>query len=180
MLKLISALSIIFLLSACGSKNMMTNKTILDKTTVKNFEIDRYLGEWYEIARFQHSFEKDLVGVTATYSMRPDGKIKVLNQGYKNSLDGKLKQATGVAKIPDPEHPARLKVSFFWIFFAEYNIMELDTINYSWALVGSSSENYLWILSRNKTMDDQTYEMLVNNAKVRGYDVERLFRVPQH
>ncbi len=155
-----------------------TNKGMIDKTTVKEFNLDRYLGTWYEIARFPHSFEKGLVGVTATYSMRPDGKIKVLNQGRKESLNGELSSAEGKAKIPDPSEPGHLKVSFFWIFYAEYNILELDK-DYQYALIGSSSEKYLWILSRTPKMDENVFRFLVEKAEQRGYDISKLIRVPQ-
>jgi lipocalin len=151
---------------------------MLDKTTVKSLDLNRYLGTWYEIARFPHSFEKNLVGVTATYSLREDGKIKVLNQGYKNTLDGELSKAEGKAKIPDPLKPANLKVSFFWIFYAEYNVLELDE-NYQYAMIGSSSAKYFWILSRTPQMDDTTYEMLLEKAQKRGYDLSKLEKVPQ-
>ena len=156
-----------------------TNKAgMIDKTTVKQLDLERYLGTWYEIARFPHSFEKGLVGVTATYSMRPDGKIKVLNQGRKESLDGELSQAEGKAKIPDPAEPGRLKVAFFWIFYAEYNVLELGE-NYEYALIGSSGDKYLWILSRTPQMDEEVYLSLVTKAEQRGYDVSKLIRVPQ-
>lgn len=151
---------------------------MIDKTTVKELDLKRYLGTWYEIARFPHSFEKGLVGVTANYSMRPDGKIRVINQGYLGSLDGELSRAEGKAKIPNPKEPARLKVAFFWIFYAEYNVLELGE-NYDYALIGSSSENYLWILSRSPQMDEKLYQSLVEKARMRGYSVEKLERVPQ-
>ncbi len=157
-----------------------STKTLIDKTTVSELDINRYLGKWYEIARFQHSFEKDLVGVTATYKLRNDGKIDVTNAGYENTLDGKYKEANGIAKIPDPSEPGQLKVSFFLFFFAEYNVLELDTANYQYALIGSSTPNYLWILSRTPEMDETTYNMLVNEAQNRGYDTGKLFKVPQN
>ncbi|HBL77960.1 MAG TPA: lipocalin [Prolixibacteraceae bacterium] len=155
-----------------------TKSQMIDKTTVKELDLDRYLGTWYEIARFPHSFEKGLVGVTATYSKRPDGKIKVLNQGRKESLDGEISVAEGKAKIPDLSKPANLKVAFFWIFYAEYNVLELDE-NYQHVLIGSSSDKYLWILSRSPQMDEATYQSLVENARQRGYDVSKLVKVPQ-
>jgi len=93
-------------------------KSKIDKTVVEQLDIEKYLGTWYEIARFDHSFERGLVGVKANYSMRDDGKIKVLNSGYKGSLDGAFSEAIGKAKIPDPNIPSKLKVSFFWIFMA--------------------------------------------------------------
>ena len=151
----------------------------IDTSTVENFNVNRYLGTWYEIARFQHSFEKELVGVTANYSVREDGKIKVVNSGYKDSFSGKFKSITGKAKIPDPSNPAKLKVSFFLFFYADYYVLELDTINYGYALVGSSSENYLWILSRTSSLPDEIYNSLVTKARNRGYNVSLLYKVPQ-
>ena len=157
----------------------MKNKSGVDNSVVKNFELEKFLGKWYEIARFQHRFEKDLVGVTADYSLRKDGKIDVLNQGYEFILDGKLKQAKGIAKVPDVEQPAKLKVSFFWFFYADYFVMELDSVNYQYALIGSSSDDYLWIMSRTPQLDETVYNQLVEKAKSRGYDVSKLYVVPQ-
>jgi apolipoprotein D and lipocalin family protein len=172
-LHLLFLLSCLFCLSCIN-----TNSQMLDKTTVKSLDLNRYLGTWYEIARFPHSFEKNLVGVTATYSLREDGKIRVLNQGYKNTLDGELSKAEGKAKIPDPTKPANLKVSFFWIFYAEYNVLELDD-NYQYAMIGSSSDKYFWILCRTPQMDQTTYEMLLEKARKRGYNLAKLEKVAQ-
>lgn len=155
-----------------------TNSQMIDKTTVKELDLNRYLGTWYEIARFPHSFEKDLVGVTATYSLREDGKIKVLNQGYKNTLDGELSVAEGKAKIPEKSQPGKLKVSFFWIFYGDYNVLELDE-NYQYVMIGSSTPKYFWILSRTPQMDAATYEMLLEKARKRGYNLDKLYKVPQ-
>ena len=155
-----------------------TNSQMLDKTTVKELDLNRYLGTWYEIARFPHSFEKNLVGVTATYSLRDDGKIRVLNQGYKNTLNGELSVAEGKAKIPDPSEPGKLKVSFFWIFYGDYNVLELDE-NYQYVMIGSSTDKYFWILSRTPQMSPETYEMLLDKARKRGYNLDKLVKVPQ-
>jgi len=171
--RLLLILSLLFSISCTK-----TNSQMIDKTTVKSLDLNRYLGTWYEIARFPHSFEKDLVGVTATYSLREDGKIRVLNQGYKNTLDGELSVAEGKAKIPDPQKPANLKVSFFWIFYAEYNVLELDE-NYQYAMIGSSSDKYFWILCRTPQMNDTTYEMLLEKARKRGYNLAKLEKVAQ-
>jgi apolipoprotein D and lipocalin family protein len=149
-----------------------------DTTTVKDLDIERYLGTWYEIARFPHSFEKGLAGVTASYSLRDDGKIRVINQGYRGSVEGRLSRAEGKAKIPDPANPARLKVSFFLFFYGDYYVLELDK-DYRWAMIGSSSPDYFWILSRTPRMDEEIYRMLLENAKRRGYDLSRLIRVEQ-
>jgi lipocalin len=109
--RLLLILSILFLLSCTK-----TNSQMIDQTTVKTLDLNRYLGTWFEIARFQHSFETNLVGVTATYSLRGDGKIEVLNQGFKNTLDDVRSKAVGKAKIPNKLEHGKLKVSFFWIF----------------------------------------------------------------
>lgn len=146
--------------------------------TVENFELQKYLGKWYEIARFDHSFEKGLVGVTATYTLEQKGFVKVLNEGYKNTLDGKHSIAVGKAKIPDKSCPSKLKVSFFLFFYADYNILELDK-DYQWAIVGSNSDNYLWILSRTPHLDNTTYQMLLDKAKSHGYDLTKLIKVEQ-
>lgn len=163
-----------FMVLSCAK----TNSQMIDKTTVKELDLNRYLGTWYEIARFPHSFEKGLVGVTATYSIRDDGKIKVLNQGYKNTLDGELSIAEGKAKIPNKAEPGKLKVSFFWIFYADYFVLELDE-NYQYAMIGSSSPKYFWILSRTPQMAPEVYEMLLEKARKRGYNLEKLVEVLQ-
>jgi lipocalin len=151
---------------------------MIDKTVVKELNLEKYLGTWYEIARYDHRFERGLVGVTATYSMRDDGMIKVLNTGYKETLDGKRSEAEGKAKIPNPEEPSKLKVSFFWIFYGDYYVMELGE-DYQYAVIGSSSDKYLWILSRTPKMDADLYQNLLTNLTKRGYDVSKLIEVPQ-
>ena len=151
---------------------------MIDRSVVQEFDIDRYLGRWYEIARYDHKFERGLEGVTANYSFREDGKIKVVNAGYKGSLDGPRSEAVGRAMIPDPKVPARLKVSFFWFFYGDYYVLELDG-DYQWSLVGSSIDKYLWILSRSPRMDKTLYEDLLDRLRKRGYDVDKLIKVQQ-
>lgn len=171
--RLLLVLSLLFSLSCTK-----TNSQMIDTSTVKELDLNRYLGTWYEIARFPHSFEKNLVGVTATYSMRDDGKIKVVNQGYKNTLDGELSVAEGKAKIPDKSEPGKLKVSFFWIFYGDYFVLELDE-NYQYVMIGSSSPKYFWILSRTPQLSPEIYEMLLDKARKRGYNLDKLEKVPQ-
>jgi len=170
---LIVLLALLFMTISCNGQNAM-----IDKTVVEDLDINRYLGKWYEIARYDHRFERNLVGVTATYSFRKDGKIKVVNSGFKETLDGKKSDATGKAKIPDPNIPSRLKVSFFWCFYGDYFVLELEE-DYQWAVIGSSSDKYLWILSRTPQMDENVYNDLLNNLTDRGYDVNNLIRVEQ-
>jgi lipocalin len=172
-IRLLLVFNLILLLSCTN-----TNSQMIDKTTVRELDLNRYLGKWYEIARFPHSFEKNLVGVTATYSLRDDGKIKVLNQGYKNTLDGELSVAEGKAKIPNKQEPAKLKVSFFWIFYGDYNVLELDE-NYQYVMIGSSSPKYFWILSRTPQMAPEVYEMLLEKARKRGYNLDKLVKFLQ-
>ncbi len=150
-----------------------------DRSTVKVLDLNRYLGTWYEIARFPHSFEKNLVGVTATYRLKDDGMIEVLNQGFKNTLDGKLSKVIGKAKIPDKAEPGKLKVSFFWIFYGDYFVLELDQENYQYVMIGSSSDKYFWILGRTPQMDPAVYNMLLEKARKRGYILDKLYKVPQ-
>ena len=160
-------------------RSFKMQKSKIDKTVVKTLDLDRYLGTWYEIARYDHRFERGLVGVTANYSMRDDGKIKVINSGYKDSLTGKYSEATGKAKIPDPvNEPAKLRVSFFWNFYGDYFVLELEE-NYKWAIIGSGSDKYLWILSRSPKMDNTEYEECLDKLRKRGYDVSKLIEVQQ-
>jgi len=166
---------LIFLLFTSCSNNAQTQTPSMK--TVENVDLARYMGVWYEIARFPHSFEKGLVGVTATYTLKTNGKVEVINQGYKDSLTGKLKRAKGFAKVPNPNEPGRLMVYFFWPFGGEYLILDLDQ-NYQYVLVGSSSLNYLWILCRSPKMDDETYNQLIEKAKSLGFDTSKLSRVP--
>jgi lipocalin len=162
-----------FLSISCNSQ-----KSMIDKSVVKELNIEKYLGTWYEISRFNHKFERGLVGVTASYSFREDGKIKVINSGFKETLDGERSEAIGKAKIPNPNIPAKLKVSFFWIFYGDYFVLELDK-DYQWAIIGSSSDKYLWILSRSPKMDETLYNELLNKLTKRGYNIDKLISVEQ-
>ncbi len=152
---------------------------VMDLTTVKELDLNRYMGKWYEIARFPHFFEKGLVGVTATYRLLEDGKIEVINAGFKTTLDGERSTAVGKAKLPEKLEPGKLKVSFFWIFYSDYFVLELDSKNYQYAMIGSSSDKYFWILGRTPQMDPSTYSMLLDKARKRGYKLDQLYKVPQ-
>ena len=147
-------------------------------TAVDSVELDRYLGEWYEIASYPAWFQRGCTAVTARYSLRDDGRIKVVNSCRKGSLDGKLKQSTGRAKVVDMETNAKLKVSFFGPFWGNYWIIDLDP-DYQWAVVGEPKRKYLWILSRNRSMDDETYESILDRLENKGYDPDGLHRTLQ-
>lgn len=116
----------------------------IDNSTITAFDLNRYLGKWYEIARYDHAFERNLVGTTAEYSLRDDGMIKVLNSGYLYTLDGKFKESVGKAKPNKNGKPGQLRVSFFGPFYSNYYILDLAP-DYSYSVVGSSSPKYLWI-----------------------------------
>lgn len=145
---------------------------------VADVSLERYAGTWYEIARFPHFFEKDLDCVTATYILRADGRIDVLNQGRKISSPTEMKSAKGVAWIPDPSQPAKLHVRFFWPFYGKYWILQLDP-DYRYALVGHPSRKYLWILAREKKLDDSVFNALTEKAQQLGFDTGKLERVNQ-
>ncbi len=148
----------------------------VDNTPVGSLDLPRYLGRWYEIARFDHSFERGMSRVAAEYRLRDDGKVEVVNSGWK---DGKFKQALGKAKQPDPEkNPALLKVSFFLFFYSDYRVLMLSD-DYSVALVGSSSDKYLWILSRTPVLPQETLDAVLAEARRRGYDTSKLIWVDQ-
>lgn len=164
------------ILVSCG---FLFNRKKINNETIKNVDINRYTGKWYEIARFPHPFEKGLVGVTATYNLKSDNSIEVINSGYKETFNGKFKTSVAKAIIPNYNEKGKIKVSFVWFFSADYNIMELDTIHYQWSMVGSSSPNYFWILSRTPQMDTTIYNMLLKNAAKRGYDTTKIELVLQ-
>ena len=123
--------------------NLSCTQHIINKETVQTLDLHRYMGKWFEIARFDHRFEHNLVGATVEYSFLPNGDIEVVNSGYWGNFSGSFKRAKGIAKITDPTCPSKLKVCFFMRFYAEYNIMEIDEDNYSYALVGSNTSDYL-------------------------------------
>ena len=173
-LKTTFLIAFLFFIITGGCQNKKSEE--MNTTTVIELDLQQYLGKWYEIARFDHRFERGLVGVTATYSMRDDGKIRVLNQGFKNTLDGELSVVEGKAKLTD--EPGKLKVSFFWIFYADYFVMELDE-NYQWALIGSKSDKYLWILSRTPKLDESLKKLILEKARTRGYNISKLIWVEQ-
>jgi apolipoprotein D and lipocalin family protein len=145
---------------------------------VSHVDLNRYLGTWYEIARFPNRFQEGCVASRATYTLLEDGKIGVLNQCYKGGLSGELSSATGKAWVVDKETNAKLKVSFFWPFTGDYWIIDLGE-NYEYAVVGHPSRTYLWILSRTPEMEDALYSRLLERLRTQGYDTTKLTRSPQ-
>ncbi|MBL0177202.1 MAG: lipocalin family protein [Ignavibacteria bacterium] len=145
---------------------------------VRGFDLNRYLGTWYEIARLDHSFERGLEKVTATYSLRDDGGVRVLNKGFKTAK-GEWKEAEGKAYFLETPDIGRLKVSFFGPFYGGYNIMELDKERYQYSMVCGPDLSYLWILSRTPVMDKTILQRLVAKAKSLGFETESLIYPPR-
>lgn len=145
----------------------------VDNSTVGSLIPERYLGKWYEIARFDHSFERGLEFASAEYSMMENGMIKVVNRGVRN---GTRKTAEGKARFTDT--PGLLRVSFFGPFYSDYRVMMLSE-NYDYALVGSKTGKYLWILSRTKQLPTSAETKILNEATSRGYNIEDLIWVRQ-
>lgn len=143
---------------------------------VQGFEADRYLGTWYEIARFDHSFERGLSQITANYSMRDDGGIRVLNRGY-NAEEGEWNEAEGKAYFVEDKQTGHLKVSFFGPFYASYVVAELDKENYHYSLVTGPDKTYLWILSRTPELPQTVLDGLIKKAKSLGFDTSKLIWV---
>lgn len=147
-----------------------------EPAVVSKVDLKKYAGTWYEIARLPNYFERKLKCISTTYTLREDGRLEVVNRGHSIDDLGKISSVEGTAKVPDKSQPAKLKVQFFWPFSGDYWILELDK-NYRYALVGDPSLKNLWILSREKTMDDKTYDMLKKKAVDNGYDISPLIRV---
>lgn len=149
-----------------------------DHTMSGGLDINSYMGLWYEIARFDHRFERGLSDVTAIYSLRRDGKIVVENRGCRQRGTDKIYQSIkGIATLSDASSPRRLRVSFFLGFYSDYRILELDEKEYSYALIGSNTDDYLWILSRTPQLTEENKKLILEAAKRRGYDTTRLLWV---
>lgn len=145
---------------------------------VTEFNLDRYLGKWYEIARLDHSFERGLNQVTAEYSLRSDGGVLVLNRGF-SAAQNKWKEAEGKAYFVNDASEGYLKVSFFGPFYGSYVIFELDHENYQYAFVCGPSTKYLWLLARTPSVAPELIEKFVAMSKARGFDTEGLIYVRQ-
>jgi apolipoprotein D and lipocalin family protein len=144
---------------------------------VKPFDKEKYLGKWYEIARFDYRFERNMDNVTATYSLNEDGTIKVDNKGY-NYKEGEWKESIGKAKLAGEANEAKLKVSFFGPFYAGYNVIAIDP-DYQYALVAGKNLDYLWFLSREKTMPENVKQEYIKKAQGIGYKTDELIWVKQ-
>ncbi|MBB4026974.1 MULTISPECIES: lipocalin family protein [Butyricimonas] len=150
---------------------------IVDNRAIDTLDLKKYVGLWYEIARFDHPFERGLVGVTTEYTIKPGGSIEVIGRGYQDSLRGEKKEIVGHVHIPDTTQPGVLKVTFFLIFNTDYHILEVEK-DYSAALIGSSQCDHLWIVSRTPKLPPKKLDDLMQRARRRGYDTTALIFVP--
>lgn len=159
-----------------GLLNILKSSSTKKIGTVCDVDIERYLGTWYEIARLDHSFEKGMDHVTATYTMKKNGRIEVLNSGTR---DGKKISIKGKAEVIDNGCPGNLRVSFVPFIKSSYRIITLDKENYQYAIVTSSRRSYLWLLSRTPQIDERTATELVSKARMLGFKVKDLIWVAQ-
>lgn len=148
-------------------------------TSVTPFDVKRYLGKWYEIARLDHSFERGLSDVSATYTLKPDGSLEVINRGFNVKKDA-WKSATGRALFTGSPNQGSLKVSFFGPFYGGYHVLALDQTGYQWALVAGPDRDYLWILARTKSLAPDIRDQLVAQAKQMGFATDKLIWVEQN
>ena len=146
--------------------------------TVPHVELARYLGTWFEIASFPQRFQRGCTATTATYTLRDDGQLDVINRCRLGSPDGKTKEARGRARVVDRVTNAKLEVSFFRPFWGPYWIIDLAQ-DYSYAVVGHPGRDYLWILSRSPTMSDDTYQKILTRLRTQHYETARLVRTVQ-
>lgn len=145
-------------------------------SSVTPFDAYRYVGKWFEIARLDHSFERDLTDVSATYSLKPDGSLEVINRGFNTKKD-EWKSATGRALFTGSQNQGSLKVSFFGPFYGGYHVLALDQTSYQWALVAGPDRDYLWILARTKALAPAIRDQLVAEAKKMGFATDKLIWV---
>ena len=171
--------TIVYALAATGCATPTTERLHLPPLeTVAHVDLSRYVGTWHEIASFPQSFQRDCTATTATYTLRADGDIDVLNRCHKGSLQGKEKSALGRARIVDRSTNAKLEVSFFRPFWGDYWIIDLAD-DYSYAVVGHPGRDYLWILSRTPTLPEETYQRILTRLQAQGYELSRLVRTLQ-
>lgn len=156
-------------LSACVATSSMPVGNRSVPQPAHPVEIDRYLGRWYELYRYDAPFQRNCEAVAADYSRNPDGSIRVLNSCHKGSVDGPVKVAKGRAKIVDTVSGAKLKVSFFGPFYGDYWVLDHDA-DYQWSIVGEPSGRYLWVLSRDANLPESRKAILRNRVEELGYD----------
>ena len=173
LIRLIFLLISLVAFGACSA-----NERLKPPPVVAQVDLSRYLGLWYEISRLPFHWQKGCFATTATYTLREDGRLRVLNRCKDGGLEGAERSAEGVAWVVDSPANARLKVQFFWPFRGDYWVLALDP-EYAWALVGTPDYEYLWLLSRTPTLPENLVRQILARAKSLGYPVERMERTPQ-
>ncbi len=173
------ATHLLWAILAAGCSTSTTERQRLPRLeTVAHVDLSRYVGTWYEIASFPQSFQRGCTATTATYTLRKDGDIDVLNRCRQGALDGEERSARGRARVVDRATNAKLEVSFFRPFWGDYWIIDLAD-DYSYAVVGHPGRDYLWILARTPTMPDPTYQRILARLRAQGYETSRLVRTVQ-
>lgn len=172
--KVASMVAVGFTLSLCGC--VAPGPAL---TTVESVDVARYMGKWYEIASYPNNFQQGCTGTSAEYALLADGRVRVENTCFKNSLDGEVDRIVGSARVVDKATNAKLKVSFFWPFEGDYWVIDLDDEDYQWAVVGEPTRQFLWILCRAPQMDDALYAEILDRLPEKGYDAGRLRRTLQ-
>ena len=178
------AVAAVLMVAGCGTPN--SSAPALDQAdqappleVVPSLELERYLGDWYEIASFPQFFQRGCVATQASYSLREDGRIRVLNRCRDGALDADWREAEGVAWVVDPDDSsARLVVSFFWPFKGDYWVIDLGE-DYEFAVVGHPERTYLWILSRTPTLPADVYDEILERIRAQGYDLGPLVKTLQ-
>ncbi|WP_330147221.1 lipocalin family protein [Shewanella oncorhynchi] len=170
MRKLLLVISI-FLLSGCLGMPKLVQP-------VNDFELNKYLGKWYEIARLDHSFERGLSQVSAEYSLKEDGGVRVINRGF-SAAKNEWKEAEGKAYFVNGDSEGYLKVSFFGPFYGSYVVFELDHKNYQYAFISGPDTDYLWLLAKTPTVPPEVLQKFVEMSKARGFDTDSLIYVQQ-
>lgn len=164
---------IIILIASCIFFMSCSSASTVDNSTVKSLDLNRFMGRWYEIARFDHKFERNMHQVTTMYTIEKNGNVKVVNQGLRGN---KWKTAEGKGKLTTT--PGLLRVSFWGPFYSDYRVLMVGH-DYSYALIGGESDKYLWILSRTPQLKNDTLNRILNEATSRGYDTDNLIWVEQ-
>lgn len=176
---IVAMLGIVFSLAAPGCANKDGGLPGVGRLeTVSEFDMNRYLGRWFEIARYPMAFQKGLVGVTAEYVRNKEGVVEAINVGRMKTLDGEVLMFGGRVWVPKPKEPAKLRVEFFAPLTASYWVIALDP-QYQWAVVGEPSRQYLWILSRTPTISPDTEALIHQRITEAGYRLDLLQPTPQ-
>jgi len=178
MQKAILSLTIAGMCCLCACSTVKEKNMVKPLEVVPSVNIEKYMGAWYEIARYPNRFQDGCVATQVEYSLRPDGNVKVLNSCREGTVDGKVKSIEGKAWPVDKETNAKLKVQFFWPFRGDYWIIQLDK-DYKYAVVGHPKRTYLWILSRTPSLDEATYSAIVKKLIEQGYDPAKMIITPQ-